>query len=251
MAKTIAIAGKGGTGKTTVAALLILYLADRGIVLAVDGDPSSNLNLSLGLPLKATIGDVREEMTDKIIKGTFGVGISKPDYLEAKIRQSLLESEKIDLLAMGRPEGPGCYCAANEMLRGCLGRLERNYDYIVIDNEAGMEHISRQTTQNVNTLLLVSDPSLRGIITAARMKELIYELRTQVGKIALIINRADKPLPPKIDKAIKEYQLELVGLLPTDADLEELEISGSPISQLPQDSPLKQEMLKIIPKLKL
>lgn len=251
MSRTIAVAGKGGTGKTTVAALLSLYLAEKGTVLAIDADPSSNLHLALGLPLTATVGAVREEMSVKVKKGKMEPGISKPDYIELKIRESLVESAKFDLLAMGRPEGPGCYCAANSMLRTSVDRLANAYDYVVIDNEAGMEHLSRQTTRDVDILLLVADPSLKSIITASRMKELIAELRTRVGRVALIVNKVNGSLPPAVEKAIADFDLELLALLTLDPYIEELDARGSPLADLPLDSSLRRGVTEIAQKLGL
>ena len=171
MTKTIAIAGKGGTGKTTFSALLAHWLSGFGTVLAVDADPASNLHMALGMPLEDTVGDIRENMLQDVKRGTFGPGMSKQDYLEWKINEALVEGQRIDLVAMGRPEGPGCYCAANNMLRTCLDQLQTSYDYVVIDNEAGMEHLSRQTTRDVDVLFLISDASLRGVSTAVRMQD--------------------------------------------------------------------------------
>ncbi len=251
MSKTIAIAGKGGTGKTTIAALLILHLAEKGVVLAIDGDPSSNLHLALGLPLEATVGDVREDMTTLVKKGRFEAGVAKPQYVDLKIQEALVESDRVDLLAMGRPEGPGCYCAANNMLRASIDRIAKNYQYVVIDNEAGMEHISRQTTRDVDILLLTSDPTMRGIITASRMKELIHELRTSVGKIVLVVNRVNNCLPSLIEKAIQDFHLELLGLLPADPSIEELEVRGAPLTELSPQSSLRRGVLEIAQKLNL
>lgn len=245
MTKTIAIAGKGGTGKTTIAALLIKLLTEKGVVLAIDGDPSSNLHTALGLPLEETVGGVREEMASAVSKGRLSAGISKPDYLELRIQEALVESKGVDLLAMGRPEGPGCYCAANNMLRHCIDRLGGNYDYVVIDSEAGMEHISRQTTRDVDILLLTSDPTIRGVSAAARMKELIGELRTHVGRIALVVNRVSESLPQEIEQAIEEAKLELIGVLPEDPGMMELEIRGAPLTELPSESPLQQGVLAL------
>jgi len=236
MSKTIAIAGKGGTGKTTIAALLIKLLSSRGTVLAIDGDPSSNLNLALGLPLAETVGSVREEMASKVRKGKFEAGVSKPDYIEYKIRESLVESDRIDLLAMGRPEGPGCYCAANNMLRESIDRLASNYDFVVIDNEAGMEHISRQTTRDVDVLLIIAEPSVRSVITAGQIKELIKELRTHVDKIALVINRANGSLSPEIQKQVAATGLEIMAQIPLDPKIAALDARGTPIVELSQDS---------------
>jgi len=251
MSKTIVIAGKGGTGKTTISALLIKLLTEKGVVLAIDGDPSSNLHMALGLPMEETVGGVREEMASAAGKGRLDQGISKPDYLLLRIQEALVESKGVDLLAMGRPEGPGCYCAANNMLRYSIDRLGSNYDYVVIDSEAGMEHISRQTTRDVDILLIISDPTIRGISAAARMKELIGELRTHVGRIALVVNRASDGLPPEIEQAVKETELELIGVLPEDPGMMKLEVRGAPLTELPPDSPLKQGISAIAGKLGL
>ena len=251
MTKTIAVAGKGGTGKTTIAALLIELLSKRGVVLAIDGDPSSNLNKALGLPLTDTVGDIREDMMKAVQSRSLDASIPKLDYLDLKIAEALVESERIDLLAMGRPEGPGCYCAANNMLRMCLKRLAKNYDYMVVDCEAGMEHISRQTTEDVDILLLVSDHTLRGIISAARMKELIGELRSSVGRIALVVNRVYNGLSPEIEKAIRDFDLELVGLVPVDENVAKLDAEGAPLIDLPSDSPIRLAVTDIAKKLKL
>ena len=243
MTKTIAIAGKGGVGKTSISALLIKLLSAKGSVLAIDGDPSSNLHMALGLPLEQTIGSIREGMLDH--KAVGKSGIPKPDYLELKVREALVESEGIDLLAMGRPEGPGCYCAANNWLRGSIDRLAGNYAFVVIDNEAGMEHISRQTTRNVDILLLVSDPSIRGITAAVRMKDLIGELRSRVGRICLVVNRVRDGVPPQIKKIIDEAGIELIAAIAEDPDILDLEVRGAPLIDLPADSPLRKGVADI------
>ncbi|MCJ7807416.1 MAG: AAA family ATPase [Dehalococcoidia bacterium] len=249
MTKTIAIVGKGGVGKTTISALLIDLLTKKGAVLAIDGDPSANLHTALGLPLEETVGGVREEMANR--KAAESSGIPKPNYLELRIQQALVESEGVDLLAMGRPEGPGCYCAANNWLRDCIDRLAGNYDYVVIDCEAGMEHISRQTTRDVDIMLLVSDPTIRGVSAATRMKDLIAELRNHVDRIALVVNRVSDGLPPEIDQAIKEAKLELIAVLPQDAGMMPLEVKGAPLTGLPSESPLRQGVSEIAKKLDL
>ena len=247
MTKTIAIAGKGGTGKTTIAALLTKLLTEKGAVLAIDGDPSSNLHMALGLPLEDTVGAIREE-TPRL---NLSPGIPKQDYLELRIQEALVESKGVDLLAMGRPEGPGCYCAANHWLRAAIDRLANNYDYVVIDSEAGMEHISRQTMRDVDILLLASDLTIRGISAAARMKELIGELRAHVDKIALVVNRVADGLPPEIEAAITEAGLDLIGILPEDPEMTKLEIKGVPLTELPPDSLLKKGISEIARKLGL
>lgn len=220
-------------------------------MLAIDGDPSSNLNMALGMPLSDTVGNIREEMNKLARSGKFDVGLSKLDYIDLKIKESLVEAEKIDLLAMGRPEGPGCYCAANNMLRNNIDQLGKNYDYVVVDNEAGMEHISRQTTRDVDILLVVSDPSMRGLITAARVKDLIAELRTKVGRIALVVNRIDNGLTPEAKKLIEQQGLDVIGLLPSETKLSELDARGAPVTDLPDDSPLRRGVFEIVKKLNL
>ncbi|MFO8010047.1 MAG: AAA family ATPase [Dehalococcoidia bacterium] len=251
MAVTIVTAGKGGTGKTTIAALLIDLLSKKGTVLAVDADPSTNLNLALGMPVEETIGKIREDMAVAVKSGTYDNSVSKPDYIEMKIMESLVESEKVDLLAMGRPEGPGCYCAANNMLRASIDRLGKNYDYVVIDCEAGMEHVSRQTTRDIDILLIVSDPTIRGIIAASRMKPLIKEMRARVEQIWLIVNRVDGDLPEEILNAVKENELDLLASIPADPNLAALELKGEPSINLPVESPLKTGIAEIAGKLGL
>lgn len=250
MTKTIAIAGKGGTGKTTVAALLIKLLSQKGLVLAVDADPSTNLNQALGVSLEddKTVGRIREKMTDDVSKGRFNPTIAKQEYLFNKIMESLVESKGFDLLAMGRPEGPGCYCASNEFLRASLDKLVKDYkyNYIVMDCEAGMEHISRQTTRDVDVLLIMSDPTIRGITTAGRMKDLISELRSAIGKVGLIVNRVKGELSPEMKKAIDESGLQIIALIPEDSNVAALEMKGRPITELEQGSPLELKVKEVI-----
>ena len=251
MTTTIAIAGKGGVGKTIIAALLIDLLSQKGIVLAVDADPSANLNLALGLPLEGPVGGVREEMVKDIQKQSLPTGVPMQDILQGRIRATLVESDKVDLLTMGRPEGPGCYCAANHMLRLSIGRLTRNYDYVVIDCEAGMEHISRQTAGDIDVLLTISDPTVRGITAAAAMKELIQELRTKVGGVYLVINRVKGGPPWEIKEAADGLGLHLIATILEDPNLADLEVKGTPLIQLPPDSPLQLGVREITDKLKL
>jgi len=249
MPRTIAVAGKGGTGKTVIAALLVKLLSERGLVLAVDADPSTNLNLALGLPLKdsETIGYVREKLTRDIAKGQLSPSIAKQDYLFGKIRESLVESKGFDLLAMGRPEGPGCYCASNEFLRVSLDQLVKDYkySYVVMDCEAGMEHISRQTTRDIDMLLVIANPTMKSIIVAAKIKELIGEMRAAIGRIALVVNRVNGELPPEIKQAIADAGLELVATIPEDPYIAGLEVKGTPVTALPQDSPLRLKVEEI------
>jgi CO dehydrogenase maturation factor len=247
--KTIAVAGKGGTGKTTISALVIDYLTRRkgGAVLAIDADPSTNLNLALGVPLYDTVGDVREETATAVGGAQAMGGMSKWDYLDFRINEALVEETAFDLLAMGRPEGPGCYCAANNILRTSVDRLSDAYEYVVIDNEAGLEHLSRRTTQDVDLLLIISDPTLRGIIAAARVAELVDELKTAVGESYLIVNRvAGETLPEPLMEAIEKHGLKLAGLIPADPGVNELDAVGKPIVGLPEDAPIRRSLEAIL-----
>lgn len=251
MTTTIVVAGKGGVGKTALATLLIDLLSQKGIVLAIDADPSTNLSDALGLPLGATVGKAREDLTEDIQKGRLSPTVPKQDVLDMKIREALVEAAKVDLLSMGRPEGPGCYCAANHLLRLSMEWLAKNYDYMIVDSEAGMEHISRQTTQDVDFLLTVSDPTMRGITAASRMKEMIGEMRTKVGKVYLAVNRVKDGLPQEIRKAIDDFGLDLIATIPEDPYIAELDIKGRPIIEIHEDSPLRLGATEIISKLEL
>ncbi len=240
MTVTIAVAGKGGTGKTTIAALLIRNLLERGMrpVLAIDADPASNLNAVLGLPLERTVGDIREDTSEKARAGQLEAGVPKVDLLDYEINASLVEGVGVDLLAMGRPEGSGCYCAANTMLRTIVDRIAGSYECVVIDNEAGLEHLSRRTTRDVDVLLIVSDPTVRGLTTAGRIVELIGELKTKVGHHCLVVNRAPNGLAPELEEVIARCGLNLLATLPEDRQVAEFDTVGSPLVDLPETSPV-------------
>ncbi|MBI2303128.1 MAG: AAA family ATPase [Chloroflexi bacterium] len=249
MGIVIALAGKGGTGKTTLAAIIIGLLARKGTVLGVDGDPNTNLPAALGVEVEETVGDVREEMLNRIRKGSFDASVPKQDYLEVRINQALVETPGFDVIAMGRPEGKGCYCAANNMLRLCLERLVNSYDYVVIDNEAGMEHLSRQRSGDIDLLLLVSDPSLRGLTAARRIKELVGELGIRVGRVALIINRVRRRLSPEMME--QANSLELIAILEEEEEIARRDEEGTPLIPLPLDSPLQAAIEDILLRLGL
>lgn len=253
MTTTIAVAGKGGTGKTTVAAMLIRYLSEQrsGTILAIDADPSSNLNYVLGLELEDTIGDIREDMLDQVqasssAAGAMPGGMSKQDYLDYRIQMSLVEGDHIDLLAMGRPEGPGCYCAANQMMRVIIDRMGNSYDYVVIDNEAGMEHVSRRTTRDVDHLILVTDTSQRGLIAVQRIVEMVPGLDVNIGAMHLVVNRVmGEQLAPALADAVHDVGIELAGTIPNDTLMSEFEIGGRPLIELPRDSRVVQAAYRI------
>jgi len=243
MTKTIALAGKGGTGKTTIAGLLVRYLIEHtdGSILAIDADPASNLNMVLGIDVEQTVGDIREDMLGQVqssgaLAGAMPGGISKVDYLDYQVQMALVEDERVDFLAMGRPEGQGCYCAANQMLRVIVDRIEKQYDYVVIDNEAGMEHLSRRTTRDVDILLLVTDPTQRGLITAVRMRDMVPELEIGVDSVFLVVNRLRGELPEPLATAVERSELNLLGVVPEDIAMAEFEFTGRPLIELPADS---------------
>jgi CO dehydrogenase maturation factor len=239
MTKTIALAGKGGTGKTTVSALIIksLVLQGAGAVLAIDADPSTNLHLALGLPMPVTVGEIREGMTDPAMSSTLGVTVSRQDFLNREIFMALEEGDRVDLLAMGRPEGQGCYCAVNHLLRQVVDDLEGGYDYVVIDNEAGMEHISRRTTKGVDLLLIVTDPTIRGMRAASSIAQIASEVDVDVRRMGLIINRVQGDLPEPLNDAIEALGLEVLAMIPADAQINENDALGESLLSLNGDSP--------------
>jgi CO dehydrogenase maturation factor len=245
---TIAVAGKGGTGKTTLAGLLIRRLveAKNGPILAIDADPASNLNVVLALPLERTVGDIREDTTEKARANLLEAGVAKRDVLDYEINANVVEGIGVDLLAMGRPEGPGCYCAANTMLRSIIDAIAVSYPWIVIDSEAGLEHLSRRTTRDVDMLLLVSDATVRGVTTAGRIVALLDELQTRVGRHRLIVNRAPAGLTPELREAIADNGLDLLAVLPDDPQVAALDAAGRPIVQLPDDSTLSLAFTPVV-----
>ncbi|OGO11558.1 MAG: hypothetical protein A2Y53_04265 [Chloroflexi bacterium RBG_16_47_49] len=260
MTITIALAGKGGVGKTTIAAMAIKYLVQNkpGPVLAIDADPSSNLNMVLGLELNWTVGDIREDMLVQVksslvaggaAMGSLPGGITKRDYLDHKIRSSLSEGEAFDLIAMGRSEGTGCYCAVNHNLREVIDSISKNYRYIVIDNEAGMEHLSRRTTRDVQHLLIVSDPTQRGIVAAERIASFRNEMDIRIEHAYLIINRLPGTLPTALQIGIDKLDIPLLGTIPTDDELSKFEFSGKPLVELGNDSPVYQAVAGLMAKI--
>jgi CO dehydrogenase maturation factor len=251
MTITIALAGKGGVGKTTIAGMIIKYLVQNkpGPVLAIDADPSSNLNMVLGLDLDWTVGDIREDMLAQVksslaaggaAMGALPGGVSKHDYLDHQIRSSLAEAEAFDLIAMGRSEGAGCYCAVNHNLREVIDSIGKNYRYIVIDNEAGMEHLSRRTTRDVQHLLVVSDPTQRGVVAAERISSFRNELDIRIEHAYLIINRLIGDIPSALANGIGKLDIPLLGTVPSDDELSNFEFSGKPLVELGNDSPVYQ-----------
>ncbi len=247
MSFSIAMAGKGGCGKTTLAGMLIRYLinSSKTPVLAVDADCNANLNEVLGLNVADTLGNAREEMK----KGDVPSGMTKDIFIEMKLEQAVVEAEGFDLIVMGQPEGAGCYCAANSLLTGFLERLQGNYPFIVMDNEAGMEHISRLTTNNVDALLIVSDPSRRGLQAAVRIDELARCLNIGVSKSYVVINMAKEAPSAKALEMIKAANLELIGTVPQDDLIYEYDFDGRPTFDIPDDSKSLQAAFSIFDKI--
>jgi CO dehydrogenase maturation factor len=234
MAYTIALAGKGGTGKTTVAGMLIKYLEKKnnGPILAVDADANANLNEVLGLKVHNTLGGAREDMK----KGKVPEGMTKDIFISMKLEEALVEAKGFDLVVMGQPEGAGCYCAANSLLTNFLEKLTGNYPYIVMDNEAGMEHISRLTTKNVDVLLIVTDTSRRGIQAGLRINELAKGLNIGVKNSYLIINKSKEEPSVDVMALLKENGLELAGTIPENDMVYEYDLNGRPTVEIPEDN---------------
>ncbi len=257
MTTTIALAGKGGVGKTTIAGMVIKYLTNNhaGAILAIDADPSSNLNMVLGLDLEWTVGDIREGMLAQVQQslmtggaamGSMPGGVSKHDYLDYEVRSSLAEGDHFDLIAMGRSEGPGCYCAVNHNLREVIDSISKNYRYLVIDNEAGMEHLSRRTTRDVEHLLIVSDPTQRGIVAAERIAGFRNDLDIRIENAYLILNRLMGVIPEPLQKRIDALDIPLLGTIPADQELAEFEFNGRPLVELGDDSPVYQAVSRMM-----
>ena len=244
---SIALAGKGGTGKTTLAGLLIKYLVKTGKtpILAVDADSNANFNEVLGLEFDQTLGNAREEMKKGIVPG----GMTKDVFMSMKIEQAIVESEGYDLIVMGQPEGAGCYCAANTLLTGFLERLTDNYPYIVMDNEAGMEHISRLTTSNADILLVVSDTSRRGIQAAVRINKLAKALNIGVGKSYLIINQTKNGIPEAVSNILDAEDLELAGMIPMDNTIYDYDLNGQPTIEMPENNQSVKAAFEIFEKI--
>lgn len=235
MGYTIALGGKGGTGKTTVAGLLIRYMIKHGMkpILAVDADSNSNLNDVLGVKLHSTLGDAREQM-----KSDVPTGMTKDIFMEMKVEEALVEGAGYDLVAMGNPEGAGCYCAANNLLSSLMDRLVNNYDYMVVDNEAGMEHFSRLTQKDIDLLLLVSDASKRGLTAACRIADLVKSLPIRVSETVLLVNQM-KDTPQQWPEDVEaHFDAAHIQVLPDDALLAEFDRDGRPTATLPDDAPL-------------
>ena len=246
---TIAVAGKGGVGKTTTCGMLIDYLCkkNRGPVLVVDADANSNLNEVLGVEVETSLGQIREEMAQAELKGTIPKGMTKADYAEYKFNSAIIEEDDFDMLVMGRTQGKGCYCYVNGVLKTQVDKYAKNYSYIVMDNEAGLEHVARGTLPHVDTMLLISDCSRRGIQAAARVAEIVEEMELHPGKMGLIVNRAPGGvLEDGVKEEIEKHGLTLFGVLPHDEAVYRCDCNGEPSAKLPESDPMKNALKGIM-----
>lgn len=255
MGYNIAVAGKGGTGKTSLTGLLINNLTknNKGSVLVVDADANANINEVLGIEIESTIGEIREEVSQREKQGNaFPGGMTKAQYLQYRLNTCLAEGDGYDLMVMGRSEGEGCYCYVNGILREQTDKLSDAYEYLVIDNEAGMEHLSRKTTKHIDKLLLVSDCSRRSIQAVARIRDLARELKLSVGEILLIVNKVPNGvLNEGVCEEIEKHKLNLIGIVPLDNLIYEYDSTGIPLVKLPEDSEAKTAVRDIMSKLEL
>ncbi len=256
MAKTIAVAGKGGVGKTTLTGLMIQYLIEnhKTPILAVDADANSNLNEVLGVEVEMTLGQVREqiERAGDAKDSPIPAGVSKSDYMETMFQRSIIEDDDFDMLVMGRTQGKGCYCYVNGLLQTQVAKLTPHYPYVVVDNEAGLEHISRGILPKVDYLILVSDPSRRGVQAAGRIAELANEVGLKPVKAGLIINRAPEG---KVNEGtmeeVRKQNLTLLGVVPHNDAVYEYDCDGKPTVQLPADSPVRSAVYAIMKELEV
>ena len=249
MPHTFAVAGKGGVGKTTTCGMLIDYLCKKGDgpVLVVDADANSNLNEVLGVEVETSLGAILEEMAHAELTGAIPKGMTKADYAEYKFNSALIEDDDFDMLVMGRTQGKGCYCYVNGMLQSQVAKYAGNYKYVVMDNEAGLEHVARGTLPHVDTMLLISDCSRRGIQAVARVAEMVKELKLNPGQMGLIVNRAPGGvLDAGIREEIEKHGLTLFGVLPHDDAVYRCDCDGEPSSKLPENDPMKSALKDIM-----
>lgn len=248
MAFTIALAGKGGTGKTTLAALIIRQLVKNGKrpVLAVDADANANLNEALGIEVEDTIAELIARVNNN--REPLPAGMTKDQYVAYKVHQSLAESENVDLMVMGGPEGSGCYCFVNNLVRSFVHKLSDTYPYVIMDNEAGLEHLSRRTTQNVDILFVTSDASVRGIRSAGRVKKLVNSLALDVKKMYLVVTRVDEGSIEALHEDILRTGLDLIGAIPGDDQVFSYDLQGKPLVELPENNPVVAAVKEILHK---
>ena len=237
MSFSIAVAGKGGTGKTSIASMIIRYLKKNGTgpILAIDADPNANLAESLGLGISETIGSIIASFNQEKIN--IPPGMTKEAYLQFRLNEIVVESKSLDLITMGRGEGPDCYCYPNTVLRKFADELVDNYAYVVMDNEAGLEHLSRRTTQNIDVLLIISDHSVKGIRTVARIKDLVSELKLVVNRQIVVVNLVPGEMAPMVKDELARLELESPVIIPRDEEVYQYDLEARPLIDLPDASP--------------
>lgn len=245
----IAVSGKGGTGKTTLSAVILRYLirSGKGPTLVIDADADGNLAQALGLDTIQTVGEILDEMEKKASQ--LPPGVSKDEWLEGKLAEVMVEEKGFDFLSMGRGEGPGCYCYVNSVLRRIMDNLENNYPYSVMDNAAGMEHLSRRTTRAADILFLVSDHSLKGVASGARIAELAQELKLEVKEMGFVINRVPGEIDPVIRQKVEEKGLKIIGSIPEDDQIGKFDLEGRSLLDLPEDNNVTQAVREMVEKI--
>jgi len=245
----IAVAGKGGTGKTSITSLVIRYLLknDLGTVLAVDADPNSNLAENLGLQVNQTVGRILNSFQgDKL---SIPPGMTKEAYLEYQLNGAISESKKLDLITMGRGEGPECYCYPNVVIRKLIDDWAKNYSFVIMDNEAGMEHLSRRTTQNIDEMILVSDHSVKGLRAVARIRDLIKELKLVIKRESVIINLVPDGIDPLLSEELDRLGIVPTATIPVDEDLKRFDLEQKPLFDLPDTSVAATAVKELMDKL--
>lgn len=232
---TIAISGKGGVGKTNIAALMVRHLSQQGSVLAIDADPDSNLPQALGVTVGHDVGEIREDILNAPARSP--IAADKPEALRRAVTEIIVEADRFDLIVMGRSEGEGCYCAVNHILRQVIDTRASSYDFVIIDCEAGLEHLSRRTTRDVDIMLAITDATRNGILTAKRVHDLARELCVDFGQVLTVANRITAETRPMVDRMAGESGLKIAGYVPYDPAIAECDMLGRPVFCLPEDSP--------------
>ena len=253
MGKVIAVTGKGGTGKTAVTAMLIRHLVkncgNKYRMLVIDADADANLADALGVTVGKTIGDMREFMQQA--RFTTSPDTDKQVLFESKLFEILLEEEGYDLLVMGKPEGSGCYCFVNNLLRGVMDKTTANYDRIIIDTPAGLEHFSRKTIPDLDDLIVVTDESRRGLTTGERIRDTAREIDLKYKNLYVVVNKVTPGRRDAVLENARGIGLEVIGTVPYDETLAKFDLVGDPLMGLPDDSPAVQEIVQVVGKLGL
>ena len=231
----IAVSGKGGVGKTFISSMLVKRLSEYGTVLGIDADPDSNLPDALGVIVSKNVGEAREAIIDAPARSK--VASAKEDYLKLALHESVEEFPDFDLIAMGRSEGEGCYCAVNHVIRQVIDSRARGYDFTVVDCHAGLEHLSRRTTRDVDIMLIVTDATKNGMLTARRIKELSEELSIEFGAILVVVNRVTEEVKPQAEQMANQLGLEISLYIPYEPLVAQYDLMGKPVAEIPKESP--------------